>query len=71
MKSVICFAPCGLSQLCVIACPNNRALGQGVIVTCPNYPELADDQTPMKVEFADKPKSERAKKARRKRKSGD
>jgi len=52
MLSVKCYALCGFTQLCIIACPNNRMLGQWVMPECPPASESPDDDEPCQVEFA-------------------
>jgi hypothetical protein len=55
MKSLTHFAPCGLTQLCIIACPNNRWLGLGPALECQGDAGLPDDKESWKVEFGDNP----------------
>lgn len=62
MVNLKCYAPCGFTQLCIIACPNNRALDQNGMLQCSSDLELAEDLEPLSVEFADEsvpPRSER------------
>jgi hypothetical protein len=54
MLDLKCYAPCGFTQLCVIACPNNRRLGESAALVCSSDLELEDDTLPMRIEFADR-----------------
>ena len=53
MMSMKCYALCGFTQLCIIACPNNRILGEEALLLCPPDGETEDDALPLKIEFAD------------------
>jgi hypothetical protein len=52
MLSLKCYALCGFTQLCIIACPNNRMLEQSATLECSSGSELPDNDEPCKVEFA-------------------
>jgi hypothetical protein len=54
MKCSSCFASYGLTQLCAVACPNNRLLAQELAVECQDHLELSDDLAALKVEFANR-----------------
>ena len=53
MLNLNCYAPCGFTQLCVIACPNNRRLGESAALVCSSDLELGEDTLPLKIELAD------------------
>ncbi len=52
MLSLQCYASCGFTQLCIIACPNNRVLGENAVLLCSFLAELPDDGEPLRIEFA-------------------
>ena len=52
MVNLKCYAPCGFTQLCLIACPNNRALDQTGTLQCSSNLELSDDGELLTIEFA-------------------
>lgn len=52
MMSMKCYALCGFTQLCIIACPNNRILGEETLLLCPPDGETEDGTVPLKIEFA-------------------
>ncbi len=51
MKKMDCYAPCGFTQLCMIACPNNRVLDQYAMLVCSSTLQSVDDGEPMQIEF--------------------
>ncbi len=54
MLNLKCYAPCGFTQLCVIACPNNRRLGESAALVCSSDLELGKDTLPLRIEIADR-----------------
>ncbi|MCL4396543.1 MAG: hypothetical protein M1482_17360 [Chloroflexi bacterium] len=50
-SKLYCRAPCGLVQLCLIACPNNRVLDEGKSAVCMAESSDEPDQA-FQVEFA-------------------
>ena len=52
MSSLQCYASCGFTQLCIIACPNNRVLEENAVLLCSFLSELPDDGEPLRIEFA-------------------
>ena len=52
MVEMDCYAQCGIAQLCLIACPNNRILAEHPEITCElGYAlnSLADAGEPLEV----------------------
>ena len=64
MMSMKCYALCGFTQLCIIACPNNRNLGELAVLLCSSDLEPEDDSLPLKIEFADPAELQRDDKGR-------
>ena len=54
MLNLKCYAPCGFTQLCVIACPNNRRLEEPAALVCSSALEFEEDTLPLRIEFADR-----------------
>jgi len=51
MLNLKCPAPCGFTQLCLIACPNNRMLNQDGTLQCSSGIVLSNDTEPLAVVF--------------------
>ncbi len=70
MLNLNCYALCGFTQLCLIACPNNRVLGQDAIILCAPEPAPRRHDERLRIEFATRtartapPRRKRARKSR-------
>ena len=68
MLNLNCYALCGFTQLCLIACPNNRVLGQDAMILCaPALAPRRDDER-LRIEFAANTALPRRKRARKSQK---